>query len=80
MLRHAERLAHLPGISPFERNDRAWYIAISSDSTRQELEAALLLAERGMAVTGVDQSEALLDVAGRDLADLRSSPISGTGL
>jgi tetratricopeptide (TPR) repeat protein len=48
MLRHAERLAHLPGISPFELNDRAWYIATSSDSTRQDLEAALLLAERAV--------------------------------
>ena len=48
MVRHAERLAHLPGISPFELNDRAWYIAISPDPTREEVEAALLLAERAV--------------------------------
>jgi membrane associated rhomboid family serine protease len=48
MVRHAERLAHLPGISPFELNDRAWYMATSSDPTRQELEAALVLAERAV--------------------------------
>jgi tetratricopeptide (TPR) repeat protein len=48
MARHAQRLAYLPGISPFELNDRAWYIAISSDSTPEELEAALLLAERAV--------------------------------
>jgi hypothetical protein len=48
LARHAERLARLPGISPFELNDRAWYIAISPDPTREEMEAALLLAERAV--------------------------------
>ena len=50
--RHAARLAHLPGISVLELNDTAWLIAISSDPSRELMEAALLLAEQA-----VDESE-----------------------
>ena len=49
--RHAERLARLPGVSPLELNDRAWTIAIAPDPTRDELEAALRLAERAVIET-----------------------------
>jgi hypothetical protein len=48
----------LPGISPGELNDHAWTIATAPDATRDELEAALLLAERAVAET--DRSEATL--------------------
>lgn len=44
--RHAARLAHLPGISVLELNDTAWMIAISTDPSRELMEAALLLAEQ----------------------------------
>jgi len=44
--RHAARLAHLPGISVFELNNNAWLIAISTDPSRELMEAALLLAEQ----------------------------------
>ena len=50
-VRHAERLARLPGVSPLELNDRAWTIAIAPDPTRDELEAALQLAERAVIET-----------------------------
>jgi len=56
--RYATRWAHLPGISPYELNDRAWYIAIAPESSSRELEAALLLAER--AVSETNRSEATL--------------------
>jgi membrane associated rhomboid family serine protease len=59
-VRHSERLARLPGVSPFELNDRAWTIAIAEDSTREELEAALLLAERAVRDTR-RKSPAVLD-------------------
>jgi hypothetical protein len=49
--RYAARKAQLPGISPGELNDHAWMIAIAPDVTREELEAALLLAERAVAET-----------------------------
>jgi membrane associated rhomboid family serine protease len=58
VVRYATRWAHLPGISPHELNDRAWYIAISPDSGPRELEAALLLAER--AVSETQRSEATI--------------------
>jgi membrane associated rhomboid family serine protease len=48
---HAARLARLPGISAHELNNYAWVIAIRPDSTREQLEAALLLAERAVAET-----------------------------
>jgi hypothetical protein len=51
-VRYAARTARLPGISPDELNNYAWTIAIAPDVTRQELEAALLLAERAVAETG----------------------------
>ncbi len=49
--RYAERLVRLPGISPGELNDQAWMIAISPNSTREEFEAALQLAERAVVET-----------------------------
>jgi membrane associated rhomboid family serine protease len=48
---HAERLARLPGMTPQELNNYAWTIAIKPDSTREQLEAALLLAERAVSTT-----------------------------
>ena len=48
---HAERLARLPGMTPQELNNYAWLIAIKPESTREQLEAALLLAERAVAET-----------------------------
>jgi rhomboid protease GluP len=56
--RYAARKAALPGISTTELNDYAWMIAISPKVTREELEAALLLAER--AVTETHRSEATI--------------------
>ena len=50
--RHAARLARLPDISVLELNDTAWLIAISSDPSRELMEAALLLAEQA-----VDETE-----------------------
>jgi membrane associated rhomboid family serine protease len=44
--RHAARLARLPGISVIELNDTAWLIAISTEPSRELMEAALLLAEQ----------------------------------
>ena len=49
--RYAARKARLPGISPGELNNHAWMIATEPDVTREELEAALLLAERAVAET-----------------------------
>jgi len=45
------RLAGLPGISPAELNNIAWFIAIDPESDREHLEAALLLAERAASET-----------------------------
>jgi membrane associated rhomboid family serine protease len=56
--RYAARKSRLPGISPVELNDHAWMIATAPDVTRDELEAALLLAER--AVTETARSEATI--------------------
>ncbi len=50
--RHATRLARLPAVSPDELNNHAWFIAIEPDSTRAQMEAALLLAERAVSETG----------------------------
>ena len=49
--RYAARTARLPGISPDELNNHAWIIAIAPDVTQEELEAALLLAERAVSET-----------------------------
>jgi membrane associated rhomboid family serine protease len=54
--RYAARYAQLPGIGASELNDHAWMIAISPRATREELEAALRLAER--AVLETHRSEA----------------------
>ena len=56
VVRHAARLAELPGVAPEDLNNHAWFIAIDPDSTHEQLEAALLLAER--AVTETDAAEA----------------------
>jgi membrane associated rhomboid family serine protease len=56
--RYAARTARLPGVSPAELNNYAWSIATAPDVTREELEAALLLAER--AVSESDRSEATI--------------------
>ena len=45
------RLADLPGISPVELNNIAWFIAIDPESSQEHLEAALLLAERAASET-----------------------------
>jgi membrane associated rhomboid family serine protease len=58
--RHAARLARLPGVAPDELNNHAWFIAIDPESTRPELEAALLLAERAVIETQ-GRRAALLD-------------------
>jgi membrane associated rhomboid family serine protease len=49
--RYAIRKSRLPGISPVELNDYAWMIATAPDVTREELEAALELAERAVMET-----------------------------
>jgi len=49
--RYNAHLARLEGISPMELNNRAWFIAVDPGSTREHLEAALLLAERAVAET-----------------------------
>ena len=56
--RYAARKARLPGVSPDELNNHAWIIATAPEVTREELEAALLLAER--AVTETNRSEATI--------------------
>jgi membrane associated rhomboid family serine protease len=56
--RYAARKARLPGISPDELNNHAWMIVTAPGVTREELEAALLLAER--AVTETNRSEATI--------------------
>jgi membrane associated rhomboid family serine protease len=56
--RYAARTARLPGVSPDELNNYAWTIAIAPGVTREELEAALLLAERAVVETG--RSEATI--------------------
>ena len=48
---HAARLARLPGMTPQELNNYAWLIAIKPESTGEQVEAALLLAERAVAET-----------------------------
>jgi hypothetical protein len=49
--RYAARKSRLPGISPVELNDYAWMIATAPKVTQDELEAALLLAERAVMET-----------------------------
>jgi membrane associated rhomboid family serine protease len=50
--RYAARKAALPAIPTAELNDYAWMIAISPNVAQEELEAALLLAERAAAQSG----------------------------
>jgi membrane associated rhomboid family serine protease len=54
--RHLARIANLPGISPEELNNQAWFVAIDERSSREQLLAALSLAER--AVRETDRREA----------------------
>jgi membrane associated rhomboid family serine protease len=49
--RHAARLARLPGISSDELNTHAWMIAVDPESTGEQLEGALALAERAVRET-----------------------------
>ncbi len=51
LAQHAERIARLPGMTAQELNNYAWTIAIKPESTREQLEAALHLAERAVATT-----------------------------
>jgi membrane associated rhomboid family serine protease len=44
-----EQLARLPDATVFDLNERAWYVAIDPEATREQLEAALQLAERAVA-------------------------------
>jgi membrane associated rhomboid family serine protease len=53
--RYAARTARLPGISPDELNNYAWAIATAPDVTREELEAALQLAERAVLETNREE-------------------------
>jgi membrane associated rhomboid family serine protease len=48
---HAIRLAGLPSIEPTDLNNHAWLIAIAPDASREQMEAALVLAERAVAET-----------------------------
>jgi membrane associated rhomboid family serine protease len=54
--RHLARIAELPGISPQELNDHAWFAAIDEASSPERLSVALALAER--AVRETDRREA----------------------
>ena len=45
------RLAGLPNVSPFDLNDRAWTIAIDPDSSDQDRQAALEMAQRAVLET-----------------------------
>jgi membrane associated rhomboid family serine protease len=59
VVRHAVRLAELPGVSSEDLNNHAWFIAIDPDSTHEHLDAALLLAERAVAQTGAAEATLL---------------------
>jgi len=59
VVRHAVRLAELPGVAPEDLNNHAWFIAIDPDSTHEQLGAALLLAERAVGQTGADEATML---------------------
>lgn len=58
--RHIARLAQLPGVSVAELNKVAWLTATDEDSSRDELRAALHLAERAVHETG-QQDASVLD-------------------
>lgn len=53
--RHTERLASLPGISPEELNNHAWLVAVDPDASREQLEAALRVAERAVEETNREE-------------------------
>jgi len=57
-VRHALRVASLPGVSAVELNDRAWLLATLPDATPEVLAAALSLAER--AVEETERSDATI--------------------
>ncbi len=54
--RHIGRLTELPGISVDELNEVAWLTAIDADATREELLAALHLAERAVHESGEQEA------------------------
>ena len=56
---HATRLAGIPGLSPDELNNHAWIIAIDPGHTREQLKAALALAERAVEETEGEESTIL---------------------
>jgi membrane associated rhomboid family serine protease len=56
--RHLARIAELPGISPQELNNQAWFVAIDEESTPEQLAVALSLAER--AVDETDRRDATI--------------------
>ncbi|MDJ0850538.1 MAG: rhomboid family intramembrane serine protease [Myxococcota bacterium] len=58
--RHADRIASLPGVTPEELNNHAWFIAVDEDATVPQMEAALRLAERAVAETD-GQEATILD-------------------
>jgi len=47
-IRHALRVAQLPGVAPEELNNRAWLLATLPSPTADELSVALLLAQRAV--------------------------------
>jgi membrane associated rhomboid family serine protease len=53
------RLARLPDISAGELNNWAWSVAVDPKSSREDLESALLLAERAAEETGHSESSTL---------------------
>jgi membrane associated rhomboid family serine protease len=50
-VRHALRVAQLPGVSAEELNNRAWLLATHSNATPEELGVALILAQRAVEET-----------------------------
>jgi membrane associated rhomboid family serine protease len=50
-VRHALRVAQLPGVPPEELNNRAWQLATTRDAKPEELAVALMLAQRAVEET-----------------------------
>jgi membrane associated rhomboid family serine protease len=57
--RHAAQMARLPGATAEELNDAAWLIAVDESSSPEQLEEALLLAERAVNETAHEEPEIL---------------------
>ncbi len=56
---YAARLVRIPGIEPETLNNQAWVIAIDPGHTREQLKAALALAERAVEATEAEESTIL---------------------